>query len=224
MKTTHSFRFSALLVSATLLAGCMTTKPDEAKYSGWMKDYSNLTEFKTPTGATSMRWISPELQKGQYSAIMIDPVTYYPEPKTAQQVSMKTLNEIPEYLAQRVSQEVGKTMPVVQKPGPGVLRMRAAITAVETPTEGLKAYEVIPIALIFAGASTAAGTRDHNTIVYMEAVMTDSQSGKILGKVVRKGIGQPLENNKSQLTVADTKPVIDGWAKDAAVFVSTSVK
>lgn len=222
MKLTTAIATAVL--GTTLLAGCMTTKPDQSQYSGWMKDYSNLSEFKTPSGATAMRWVSPELKQGQYRAIMIDPVTYYPAPKTGTQVSMKTLDAIPDYLAQQVRKEVGAVLPVVNKPGPGVLRFRAAITAVETPTEGLQAYEVIPIALVFAGASAAAGTRDHNTIVYMEAVMTDAESGQLLGKVVRKGIGQPLENKKDQLTVSDTKPVIDSWAKDAAVFVRNSVK
>jgi hypothetical protein len=215
---------AASLLTTVLLASCMTTKPEASKYSGWMKDYSNLSEFKSPSGATGMRWISPDLKQSEYHSIMIDPVSFYPEAKPGSQVSMKTLNEIPDYLAQRVRQEVGKQLPVTQKSGPGVLRLRAAITAVETPTEGLKVYEVIPVALIFAGVSTAAGTRDHNTLVYLEAVISDSASGKILGKVVRKGIGAPLESNKDQLNLADTKPVLDGWAKDAATFISTSVK
>lgn len=212
------------LLGTSLLSGCMTTKPDASQYSGWMKDYSNLSEFRTPTGATAMRWISPELKQGQYQAIMIDPVSYYPQPQPGPQVPLKTLNSIPDYLEQQVRKEVGAVLPVVQKPGPGVLRFRAAITAVETPTESFQAYEVIPVALIFAGVSTAAGTRDHNTIVYLEAVMTDAQSGKLLGKVVRKGIGETLDSKKDQLTVTDTKPALDGWAKDAAVFVGTSVK
>lgn len=220
-------RFTTLAATAlatVLLAGCMGTRPEAGKYSGWMQDYSNLAPFKSPSGATAMRWISPDLKPGQYQAIMIDPVTYYPAPQTGSQVSMKTLDAIPDYLEQAVRQSVGRVLPVVQRPGPGVLRLRAAITAVETPTEGLQAYEVIPIALVFAGASTAAGTRDHNTLVYLEAVMSDASSGKLLGKVVRKGIGQPLENRKDQLTLDDTRPVLDSWAQDAAAFVSTSVK
>lgn len=219
-----ALHIGTLFLGTALIVGCASTKPDESKYSGWMKDYSNLAEYKTPSGATAMRWISPELKKGQYNAVMIDQITYYPAPKTNSQVSSKTLNEIPDYLQEKVSQEVGRVLPVVRTPGPGVLRMRAAITAVDTPVESFKAYEVIPIALIFAGASTAAGTRDHDTLVYLESVMTDSQSGKVLGKVVRKGFGQSLENNKSQLTLTDTKPVLDTWAKEASIFVSTSVK
>ncbi|MCC7517175.1 MAG: DUF3313 domain-containing protein [Pseudomonadales bacterium] len=212
------------LLSATLLTGCMTAKPDASQYSGWMKDYSNLSEFKAPNGGTAMRWINPDLQPGQYRAVMIDSVGYYPQPQPSSQVPMKTLNEIPQYLQQQTRQEIGSVLPVVKQAGPGVLRIRAAITAVNTPTEGLQVYEVIPVALVFAGISTAAGTRDHNTVVYLEATLSDSTTGKVLGKVVRKGIGENLANKKDQLTLADTKPVLDGWAKDAAAFVGTSVK
>lgn len=222
MKTVN--RIGAVLVGASLLAGCMTTKPDESKYSGWMSDYSNLTEFKTASGSTAMRWVNPALKPGQYTAILIEPIGYYPAPKPADQVPQSTLSEIPTYLVKQARAEVGTVMPVVQKPGPGVLRMRASITSVETPTEGLKAYEVIPIALVFAGASTAAGTRDHNTIVYLEGQLIDSQTNAVMGTFVRKGIGEPLANKKAQLEMVDVKPVLDGWAKDAAVFVKTLVK
>jgi hypothetical protein len=209
---------ATLLVSTALIAGCMTTKPDEKKYSGWMGDYSDLTEYKTASGATSMRWVSPSLKRGQYTAVIIDSIGYYPAPPASSQVPQKVLYEIPDYLEQQLRKELGSEVKVVKKPGPGVLHLRAAITGVDTPTDSFKPYEVIPVALIFAGVSTAAGTRDHNTLVYMEMQLTDSQTETLLAKAVRKGIGENLENKKAQLTLADTKPVLDSWAKDAATF------
>ena len=222
MKKAHSL--GALFLSVAILAGCMSSKPDAANYSGWMKNYDDLTEFKTATGGTSMRWISPSLKKGQYTALMIDPVTYYPAAPANSQVTQKTLNEIPTYLVQQVRKDLGGNIKIVQQPGPGVLRLRAAITGVDTPTEGLQFYEVIPVALIFAGAQAATGHRDHNTLVYLEAQLIDSQSGNVLAKVVRKGIGENIKNDKAQMTLADAKPVLDNWAKDAAVFAKTFVQ
>jgi len=217
-------RIAILLISTVLMAGCMTTKPEESKYSGWMGDYNDLTETKTASGGTSMRWVSPALKKGQYTAVLIDSIGYYPAPPASSQVPQKVLYEIPDYLEQQLRKELGSEVKVVKKPGPGVLHLRAAITGVDTPTESFKAYEVIPVALIFAGASTAAGTRDHNTIVYMEVQLTDSLTDTLLAKAVRKGIGENLEDKKAQLTLADTKPVLDNWAKDAAAFAKNFVK
>jgi hypothetical protein len=214
----------ALLLGSALLTGCMSTKPDQSNYSGWMTDYSDLTEFKTATGGTSMRWISPSLKKGQYNAVMIDPIAYYPAPPADSQVPQKTINALPTYLMQQLRNNLGSEIQIVQKPGPGVLRLRSAITGVDTPTEGLKVYEVIPVALIFAGVSTATGHRDHNTLVYMEMQLIDSQSGDLLAKGVRKGIGENIANDKAEMTLDDAKPVLNNWAKDAAVFAKTFVK
>jgi hypothetical protein len=222
MKMMH--HVGSLIVGTALLAGCMSTKPDQSNYSGWMKDYSNLTEFKTATGGTSMRWISPSLKKGQYSAVMIDPIAYYPAPPADSQVPQKTIQALPTYLMQQLRNNLGSNIEIVQQAGPGVLRLRAAITGVDTPTEGLQAYEVIPVALVFAGVTTATGHRDHNTLVYMEAQLIDSQSGDLLAKAVRKGIGENLKNKNAEMTLEDAKPVLDNWAKDAAVFAKTFVK
>ena len=92
--------------------------------------------------------------------------------------------------------------------------MRPAITAVSTSTEGLKPYEVIPIALVAAAVNTAAGGRDQNVEIATEAAFLDADSNRVLAQVVRKGAGKPLENDKTQLALEDVKPVLDGWATD----------
>ncbi len=92
--------------------------------------------------------------------------------------------------------------------------MRPAITAVSVRAEGLKPYEVIPIALVAAAVNTAAGGRDQDVEVATEAAFIDADTHKVIAQVVRKGGGRPLENEKTQLTLEDVKPVIDGWASD----------
>jgi hypothetical protein len=95
-----------------------------------------------------------------------------------------------------------------------VIVVRAAITAVSSSTEGLHAYEVIPIALVAAAVSTASGIRDQETTLATEAVFLDGANNKVVAQVVRKGTGKPLENDKQAMTANDVKPVIDGWASD----------
>ena len=92
--------------------------------------------------------------------------------------------------------------------------VRAAITAVSSKTEGLKAYEVIPIALVAAAVSTASGIRDQETDLATEAVFLDGGTHKVLAQVVRKGTGKPLENDSQVMKATDVKNVIDGWAAD----------
>ncbi|MCY1556404.1 hypothetical protein D9M68_931500 [compost metagenome] len=92
--------------------------------------------------------------------------------------------------------------------------VRAAITAVSSKTEGLKPYEVIPIALVAAAVSTASGIRDQQTDLATEAVFLDGGNNKVLAQVVRKGTGKPLENEAQVMKADDVKIVIDGWASD----------
>ena len=215
MKITNML--GAFTLGAALLTGCtMTDTPDAKNYSGWMSDYSDLTEVKTPTGGSAMRWISPTFNKGQYNAVIIENTGYYPQPQAGSQVSVGVLKEIPAYLKQQLVAQLGTELKVIQKPGPRVMRIRTAITGVDTPIENLKVYEYIPVALIFSGVTTAMGERDHETVVFLEGQVTDSQSGEMLAKTVRKGIGEKLKNEKAQVMLADVKPVLNDWAKDAA--------
>jgi hypothetical protein len=73
---------------------------------------------------------------------------------------------------------------------------------------------VIPIALVAAAVNTAAGGRDQDVEIATEAAFLDADTNKLLAQVVRKGSGKPLENDKTQLTLNDVKPVLDGWASD----------
>ena len=98
------------------------------------------------------------------------------------------------------------------------LVVRAAITGVSAKAEGLKAYEVIPIALVVAATTTAAGTRDRETEIFVEAEMLDGSTGQPVMRVVRKGRGQELENREEQVTLATLKSVIDTIVNDIERF------
>src|SRR5690606_4152497 len=116
------------------------------------------------------------------------PVTIYPAPKDSSQVDTQTVRAAASYLDSQLQAQFGDVMEVVKAPVPGALRLRAAITGVETRAEDFKAYEVIPIALIVAGVTSASGTRDRNVDTYLEVEVTDADSGELLGLAVKKGI------------------------------------
>ncbi|RON80972.1 DUF3313 domain-containing protein [Pseudomonas fluorescens] len=203
------------LCIATLgVVGCSskTVAPDE--YSGFLKDYSQLKEAKSPSGAEVMRWIDPKVDIKKFTSVYIEPTQLYPKPQPTAKISQQTLNGITSYYDQALKREIGKDLPLATGPGPGVIVVRAAITAVSSKTEGLNAYEVIPIALVAAAVSTASGIRDQETTLATEAVFLDGANNKVVAQVVRKGTGKPLENDSQAMSANDVKPVIDGWASD----------
>ncbi|WP_259766693.1 DUF3313 domain-containing protein, partial [Pseudomonas protegens] len=140
----------ALMIGTACLAslamvGCSSnvTQPDE--YSGFLQDYSRLKEAKSPSGVEVMRWIDPKLDTDRYRAIYIEPTQFYPQPQATAKIPQSTLDGINQYYDQALRREAARSLPLAQGPGPGVLVVRAAITAVSSKTEGLKPYEIIPV-------------------------------------------------------------------------------
>ncbi len=206
------------LAAGLLLAGCASQTTQPSQYSGFLADYSQLQSATSASGAPVMRWVSPDYKASNYRSVYIEKPVFYPTPTPSDQVSQAVLNEISEYLYQAMRRELQGSMTVVNQPDMDSLVLRSAITAVDVSTEGLKVYEVIPIALVVAAASTAAGTRDRTSEIYVEMEGIDARTSKPMLRVVRKGHGQDLENSSTQLTLKTLKPALDVWAADARAF------
>jgi len=205
---------STLCIATLGVVGCSSTTVAPDEYSGFLKDYSQLKEAKSPSGAEVMRWVDPKLDINKFTSVYVEPTQLYPKPQPTVKIPQQTLNGITAYYDQALKREVGKSLPLANGPGPGVIVVRAAITAVSSKTEGLHAYEVIPIALVAAAVSTASGIRDQETTLATEAVFLDGGNNKVVAQVVRKGTGKPLQNDSQVMKADDVKAVIDGWASD----------
>lgn len=209
----------SLALSATLLlTGCASQTTTPEQYSGFLSDYSQLQPAQSASGVPVMRWVAPGFSPQNYSSILVEKPVFYPAPSPSEQVSQKTLDEIASYLKQAMELEMAGQLRVVQQADQDTLVLRSAITAVNLSPEGLKVYEVIPIALVVAAASTAAGTRDLDTDIYVELEALDGRTSQPMARVVRKGHGLALENDSTQLSLKDIKPALDTWAKDARTF------
>lgn len=209
-----------LFVLPLLLAGCSSNKVSNEDYSGFLNDYSHLSEQENASGAKVMSWVEPNLNLSRYTSVYIEPTQYFPKPAPTDKVSQQTLDQISAYYTQVLKREFGQVLPVVNQPASDSLVVRAAITGVSSHTQSLHAYEVIPIALIAAGVSTATGIRDQDTVIATEADFLDGRTSKEVAQVVRKGTGQSLENDKQAMTANDVKGVLDGWAKDMRLSYS----
>jgi predicted small secreted protein len=213
---------SGLLLTALLLGGCASkdvTQPEQ--YSGFLSDYSQLQPAVSATGQPVMRWIAPGVKVDNYKYIQVRSIGFYPAPNATEQISNKTLDDLQVYASQQIVAAFGRRFQLLdsnEPPRPQTLILRAAITGVDAQAEGLKPYEVIPIALVVAATTTAAGSRDQQTELFAEAEMLDGTTGKPVIRVVRKGFGQALENREEQVTLATLKSVIDTMVRDIEKF------
>ncbi|MDF3935565.1 DUF3313 domain-containing protein [Pseudomonas citronellolis] len=204
----------SLCLASLVLSGCASKYVAPEEYSGFLKNYKVLKEEKSPSGAPVMRWIQPGVDVNRFSSVYIEPSQLYPQPQPTEKIPQSTLTGITNYYDQALKTQFAKVLPLASGPGPGVLVVRPAITAVSASTKGLQPYEVIPIALVAAGVSAATGIRDQDTSIATEAAFLDGSNNEVVAQVVRKGAGAELDNSSQVMKASDARAVIDGWASD----------
>ncbi len=180
-------------------SGCAKAPPN----SGFLQDYTALHQ---DPGDESLFWYEvPDVDWKKYPKLMIDPVVIYfhPEAKN-RQIDPEALKELTGYFRKAVIEEVQDAYPVVEKPGPDVLRIRAAITDIIPANPLINAAMVVAVGLPvdMGGAS-------------MEAEFLESETGKPLGAVVDKKMGIPVNPEDYMLGFTQwghAKTACDAWA------------
>lgn len=200
------------------LSGCANKHTETEKYSRFLDGYNDLIEAESVSGAPVLRWISPTFDSKKYDNVVLEPIVFYPDASPTEQIDKKKLNDILSYANAKLSVEMKKRVPVVDKIGPRTLIFRSAITAAETSQQNLQFYEVMPVSVLIAGTQMITGYRTLDTTFYFEAEVIDAQTMKPVMKVVRKGAGETLSNSHQQLTVREVKTVIDNLVSDLTLF------
>jgi hypothetical protein len=182
--------------------------------------YEKLEPVEIRDGDTAERWMSPQLNSTHYKALLVDDVVLYPQPEPGPQVSQETLDAVRDYFTSSMKKKMAEVSTLATKPGPKTLQVQAAITGVEIKTEGMHVYEVVPVAAIFGGAKALTGNRARDVYVYLEVKLTDSETGELVGAVVRRVDGEKLKNKKEQLDLQHLQPDLDTATTDASDAMS----
>ena len=155
--------------------------------------------------------------------MILEPVTFYPELEPSEQVSAETLQQVERHLDARLREKVGDVLTLVDEAGEGVVRVESAVTGVAVETQGMKPYEVVPIAAVMGGVKAATGKRKQDVRVFIEVRITDSVNGELLGMIVRTVQGKPLKNKKDALELKDLESDLDTVASDASDSIASSI-
>ena len=216
---------ASVIVLALMLGAC-ATQSHVVEDSGFLRDYSNLRETKDAQGRTIRAWVSPKLTPANYDAILLDPLVFYPEPRPSPQVSAETLHQMLAYSNDTYKRALSQRFRVVDRAGPGVLRIRVAFCGVAAQAEGLKPYQYVPIALVATMAARAATGTPQRAFIEVETEGTDSVTGELLGMRVRVGTGERLAQVTGQqvITLDTVKPLLDELAAGAFPELARYVK
>lgn len=203
MRLITKFLLVLLVITSSTLA--MAAREIESKdFSGWMDDYDSLT-FNEERNAFLF---FNEAKRGNYSKVILEEVVIYSENGEA---GGPIAEESTNYLAAGLADLLSSKGLAASDPGPGILRLKLAITAVEKSKEDLKVYNFVPVAAVFRGAQAATGNVATYIDAMFEAEMVDSVSGERVAAIVAKGIEETEKRSGDDLTFDDVKPTLDKW-------------
>lgn len=218
--------FVGIALTSALLGGCTSQVTEREQYSGFLSSYNNLQEVTTATGEKSLRWVSPSWNPNAYDTIAFRTLEFYPAPKPNEQVNPQTLAELQDYMSRKAKIVLGQkyrraSSAAAAPAGSHPLILRAAITGVSASNEGMKWYEVMPIAGVVGATQAATGHRDQDTNLYIEAEFIDARTHQTMAKMVRKIFGNSLENQSQAITTKDFKAAIEKLSTDLWAFIHT---
>jgi hypothetical protein len=226
LKQTGSLISGAALALVMGTWGLPASAADEKAASSGFLDASveaKMKRVKLKSGREVTRWISSDLNGKNYTAIMVDRAIYYPAPHPGPEVSSSTLDAIAEHLTYTLKARLGKGVSVVDKAGPGVLRLQPAFTAVTVDKEGMSAVDILPVALLFHAAKSASGGSSYETKAQLEVRVTDSTSGDYRAAVKIDLEGKKIDKG-AQLSLEDVQKVLDEAAADGASTLIKAMK
>ena len=223
MNFSHKWITGAAL-SSLLLTGCVSKVTEQQQYSGFLKSYGGLQETTSPSGVEVLRWVAPGFKPADYSTVVFERLELYPAPKPDERVDLKTLQELQAYTTESAKQALSQNYLVVPdsrdvRKGERALILQAAITGVTATNEGMKWYEVVPIAAVVGATQAATGHRDQDSTLFIEAEIIDARTNQTVARVVRKVFGTTLENESQKITAQDFKAAIDKLNVDLWAFI-----
>ncbi len=172
------------------------------RYSGFLGDYSKLKRSRQLKGA--MSYENPSKSLGQYNKFMIDRVVVHFAPN-AKGIGIDPfkVQQVADYAHRELWQALSIRYQVVNTPGPGVLRLRVALTDIKTNVRLMNIHPGTKLLGFGLGGAS------------MEGEAVDSQTGERVLAVVdsRKGGINPLPSRAAIDTVAHAKEVMKYWVK-----------
>ncbi|WP_322998055.1 DUF3313 domain-containing protein [Castellaniella sp.] len=208
MQTRGTFALALAAIGVLSLAACSTapTQPvpgsSQPAPSGFLKDYSLLAPDADTPGYR--HYMAPGVNAGQYRSFIVDaPVFIINTQGVYDALSPDRLQEISNYYVSRLAAALGTHYRVVQKPGPGVARLRIAVVGLVEAGPQLKIRDLVPAKALFNVARMAVDETPHALRMSIESEARDSQTGKLLGAAV--------DSRQSRTTVSgrDTPPSDD---------------
>lgn len=196
--------------------------PAGKEFSGFLKDYSNLKP-NPDLGGNALTFVNTDQQKNlhKYIAVIVDPVqVYLASDVDESKLPQKARGVGARYFHRELVDAVSSAFPVVDEPGPLVLRLRSAIIGVDVGRE-------VPAADKSANPDDALDRTVNIGKVGVEMELVDSETGQQIAAMVdRENLGAGAEIGAvhfgRQEKWAAAREAFDGWAHRVREFLDSA--
>lgn len=194
-----------------LLAACASKTVPTAQQSGFLSDYSKLQLVPNTedNGIKVYRYVNPNFKRSDYNAMMLDPVTIYQKP--GESITQDNINQVRHALSDSLREAAVKQFNVVNQPSKGTARVSVAITGAEIDGDGFKVTNLVPVSAVLTLGAMATGLDNKHAVLLVEAKLTDSVSGVLLGQSVTELSSEKFRNEVK--TKAQFQTLADNWVK-----------
>ncbi len=196
--------------------------PAGKEFSGFLKDYSQLKPNPNMDG-NALTFVNADEKKNlhKYIVMIVDPVqVYLASDADESKLPEKARGVGARYFHSALVEAVSSAFPVVDQPGPLVLRLRTAIIGVDIGSQIAAADKP-------ANAEEALDHGINIGKVGVEMELVDSQTGEQIAAMVdRENLGSGTEigsvNFSRQEKYAAAREAFDGWAHRVREFLDSS--
>lgn len=207
----------AAVIWLALAVGCAGVHRGRSVHeSGFLKDYSQLRPGEGDQAI--LTYTNPKTNFRRYRKIILEPVAVFAgrEDSRLREMPPEDLQKLVDYFDATLRKNLGEQFTLVKQPGPGVMRIRVALTearGAQVVRDTISSVLPLAIALsalktIATGSGTAVGEAS------AECEILDSQTGERLGAAVDKRVGDKYTGQFDKFEKwRATQAACDYWAE-----------
>jgi hypothetical protein len=198
-----------VLLVCGMLVGCAST-PKETT-SGFLQNYPQFQPG--PSDGVDQIYTKPGMDLSKYRRVMVDEAQFYLKKSAAEQgIQASELKELSDTFHRAIFEALGNAYPLVSEPGADVLRIRLAVTNIETSNPAVSGITtVLPVGLAISVAKKAT-TGSYTGVggASMEVEFLDSMTNERLGAAIDTFDGSKMSGFSK---LGATKEAFAFWAK-----------
>ncbi|HOO21907.1 MAG TPA: DUF3313 domain-containing protein [Kiritimatiellia bacterium] len=202
-----------LLVAVTGLSCTSTYQVRNAPASGFLGDYSQLE--RGGRGRPLLIYRDPAADFTAYKRIQIDPVAgYIGAHSRLQKIAPEDRQALLDYFHATLRKRLAEDYELVNEPGPGVLRLRVAVTDAQGSKVAMDTLStVVPVGLALSALEKVAlGKTLTAGSVRIEAEALDGGTGKRLAALVDERAGAKVSGRLDKWSKwQDARDAFDFW-------------